>query len=105
MGRYHRLVAIVAATAAALFGAGSTAAAVSCEAPKLTAAQCIDSRCDSSPVSRDCAMACAPKCAAVVPALAPMANPGPPLAIATAIKRHQLATRHIGPEPPPPRIV
>ena len=103
MTRRLRLYSVVAVMLALLFGVGLTSAAFACEAEQAISSQCANSECDAQSADRGCALACAPIAPAVVPAIEPAVSlfhraPAPSAALQSG-----LASRPIGPEPPPPR--
>ncbi len=103
MIRRPRLPALIVAILALLFGVGMASAAFACEAEQAISSQCANSECDAQSVDRSCALACAPIAPAVVPAIEPAVSLFHRAPTPSAALQSGLASRPIGPEPPPPR--
>ena len=104
MVRGRALFAIIAAILAMLYPAGAATAALACAVPQMSANAPKDADCDGDQKVRDCALHCAPMCAAVAVPVPEASSPdvaGPP----RLSWGDEFAARlkHIGPEPPPPR--
>lgn|GEM_PF-3834360 len=105
MIRRPRLPALIVALLALLFGIGMASAAFACEAEQTIIGQCANSECDAQSIDPGCVLAGA----SIAPAIVPPVDPAlslfhrmlPPL----AGPQYGLASRPIGPEPPPPRRV
>lgn len=98
MLRLARLLRLLIAALALSFVVGSATAGVQCATPMGMPAGCPDTH-----KAHDCALACAPMCAAIKPMPAQVAQPIAPMPVFSAVTTAALPTCHIGPELPPPR--
>jgi hypothetical protein len=97
------LIRLLIAALAISFVAVSANAGVNCIVPPVDAAAAMPADCPDMPKAHDCALACPPMCAAIKDISETVAErilePSVPATLASAF----LPTRHIRPEPPPPR--
>lgn len=104
MVRRRALFGIIAAVLAMLYPAGAATAALACAVPQVSANAPMNHDCEGDQKVHDCALHCAPMCAAVtVPApeaLSPDVPGSPRLSWGNELPA---SPKHIGPEPPPPR--
>lgn len=78
-------------------------AELSCAAPMTVEASSMSADCPQS-TGDETALSCQPMCLAVQESLAVVAKPLPYTDARVALAPDTLPTRHIGPEPPPPRV-
>lgn len=104
MVRSGAFFGIIVAVLAMLYPAGAATAALTCAVPQMSANAPMEPDCDGDQKVHDCALHCAPMCAAVtVPAPEASSSdvPGSP----RLVWANELLARpkRTGPEPPPPR--
>lgn len=104
MSRNRALISFVLTIFASLFLAGAAGAALACATPVTVMVVCgQDSDCDRQ-AAHDCALACAPMCAAVEP------SDSRPASLAKLVSTYFPAGARdwvlgfSGPDPPPPRM-
>ena len=102
----RRLLGLLAVVLAAFYALGSSGAALACASPVATMAAPMpaDIPCQGDNKAHDCALACAPMCTAVVPALTEVTPPPLPEAVSLSGETVQLASASFQPDPPPPRL-
>jgi hypothetical protein len=106
-GMFYRrgLLGMLIAALTMFFMAGSATAAVSCASPMMEIAMPTRSSSDCpGPKSHDCALACAPMCAAVAPQLTEVSPPAPTAASYHAEPVDEWTALAPRLEPPPPRM-
>jgi hypothetical protein len=105
MIRRPRLPALTVAILALLFGVGMASAAFACEAEQTISVQCADSECDAQSIDHGCVLAGASIAPGIVPPVEPALSLFHRALPPSAGPQYGLASRPIGPEPPPPRRV
>ena len=104
MIRRRALFGLIVAALAMLYTAGATTAAFACAMPSTTAAAPMDPDCGDHSVHHDCALACAPMCAAIAPDPSEADTSELTVQVAFWSRSVSASAVHIGPEPPPPRV-
>lgn len=104
MIRSRALFGVLVAALTVLYTAGATSAAFACAEQFTTAGAPMDYDCGNNTACYDCALACAPMCAAIAPAPSETDTVGLAVPISFWNKIASVGGLHNGPEPPPPRL-
>ena len=103
MTRSRALFKLVVAALAIIYTAGATDAAFACAMSSITSGVPTDLECGDNSAHRDCALTCAPMCAAVASVATELVFPEPTSPNRCPGLNVCVSGARIGPEPPPPR--
>jgi hypothetical protein len=102
MARARRLVQLLIVALILSLAGGTAMAELGCVSPMAAEAPPMPADCPDA-TGDDAALSCQPMCLAIQEAPVVVAEPLHPVRDRLALVPEHLPTRHIGPEPPPPR--